>query len=442
MSSELILLIGIIILIIAIIAGPPIPLAFAGSIVWLVFALGVDSRVLLSTAYGTVKAFILVALPLFILAGGIMAGGNIGKVLVNWIECFTVKIHGGLLVVSVCASGLFGSVSGSGTATLTAIGSILAPMLNERGYPKGLYAAVLCCAAPLGLLIPPSGIQIIYAWTTGVSVLGCFLATVIPGIMLIILLSLISWFLVRNSSDIPDTIRFTPTEWGKNFVLTTWRAVPALIMPFIILGGIYGGVLTPTEAAGVSVLYAIPVAMFYYKKMDLRQLAKTLLDSSVTAGVMIMLVAFATILSRIFTQENLPEMILGMMTSISNSPVVILLMVNLFMVVLGMITDDVCGTLIAAPLLLPIVVGLGVSPYHFAAILGVNLGMGNITPPCAPFLYLASRICNVPVSTMLKYVTYLIAFGYIPVLVAVTYIPILSLWLPKLIMGSKLTLFM
>jgi len=442
MSVTVIMLIAIAILILVIVSGPPIPLAFAGAIIWLVFALEVDSRILFTTAYGNVKAFILVALPLFILAGGVMAGGHIGDVLVRWIECFTGRIRGGLIVASVCASGLFGSVCGSGTATLTCIGSILAPKLEERNYPRGLYAAVLCCAAPLGLLIPPSGIQILFAWATGVSVLGCFLAIVIPGIMLIITISIVSWVLVRKAPNLPEATKQSPIEWGKGFGITTGKAVPALLMPVIILGGIYGGILTPTEAAGVSVIYAIPIAMFYYKKMSGKQLIKTMRDSSVTAGVMIMLVAFATVLSRLFTQEGLPTMILNLLTSISDNPIIILLMINLFMVILGMITDDCCGTLIAGPLLLPVVVSLGISPYHFAAILGVNLGMGNITPPCAPFLYLASRICKVPVAEMLKYVFIIIVFAYVPVLMLVSYIPELSLWLPKLVMGGKLSLYL
>lgn len=442
MTTTVIMLIAVAILVLVIIAGPPIPLAFAGAITWLVFALDIKTPILFITAYGNVKAFILVALPLFILAGGVMAGGHIGDVLIRWIECFTRRIRGGLIVATVCSSGLFGSVCGSGTATLTCIGSILGPKLGERNYPKGLYAAVLCCAAPLGLLIPPSGIQILFAWSTGCSVLGCFLAIVVPGIMLMTAMSIISWILVRKAPNLPESVKQGPVEWTRDFSVTTGKAVPALLMPVIILGGIYGGFLTPTESAGVSVLYAIPISIFYYKKMTSRQLITTMRDSSVTAGVMIMLVAFATVLSRIFTQEGLPVLILNALTSVSENPVVILLMINLFMVILGMITDDCCGTLIAGPLLLPVIVSLGVSPYHFAAILGVNLGMGNITPPCAPFLYLASRICNVPVAEMVKYVGIIIMCAYIPVLLLVTFIPELSLWLPRLIMGNKLSLFM
>jgi len=441
MSVQLAMVSSICLLIFFIVSGPPIPLAFAGAITFLVGAVGVDPRILLTTGYGNVKAYILVALPLFILAGGLMSNGAIGDKLVQWIECFMEKVRGGLIIVSVVSCALFGSVCGSGTATLTCIGSVLGPKLEERNYPKGIYAAVLCCAAPLGLLIPPSGIQIILAWSCNISVLGCFLAIVVPGVILCIMECLVGWFMIRTAPNLPATIHRTPGDWFKNFGMTTKGAIPAILMPVIILGGIYSGAFTPTEAAGVSCVYAVIVGMFIYKAMKLKTLIRTFKESAVTTGVMILLVFFATILSRILTQENMPVIILNALTNISDSPIVIMIMVNIFMIILGMIADDCCGTLIAGPLLLPVVTSLGLSPYHFAAILGVNLGMGNITPPCAPFLYLASRLFKVPVGDMMKYVGYILLFAYLPTLILVTYIPEISLWLPRLIMGPDFKLF-
>jgi C4-dicarboxylate transporter DctM subunit len=441
MSTAAAMISCLILLIFFIISGPPIPLAFAGAIIYLVLVMNVDPRMLLSTGYGNVKAYILVALPLFIVAGGVMSDGAIGDVLVRWLETFTQRIRGGLIIVAVAACALFGAVCGSGTATLTCIGTVLGPKLHDRKYPKGIYAAVLCCAAPLGLLIPPSGIQIIYAWACNVSVLGCFLAIVVPGIILCIFECIVAWLMVRKAPEIPPSVKMSFPKWGRNFGKTTIGAIPAILMPVIILGGIYSGIFTPTEAAGVSVVYAIIVGFLIYKRMTFKSLVKTFKDSAVTTGVMILLVFFATIFSRILIQEDMPKVILNALTSISDNKIVILIMVNIFMVILGMIADDTCGTLIAGPLLLPVVASLGVSPYHFAAILGVNLGMGNITPPCAPFLYLASRIFKVPVADMLPYVGKIILFAYVPTLILVTYIPQLSLWLPQLIMGDKFMLF-
>jgi len=441
MSVGLAMVISIVLLTIFIVSGPPIPLAFGGAITFLVFAVGVDPRILMPSGYGNVKAYILVALPLFILAGALMSSSAIGDRLVKWLECFTERIKGGLIIVCVVACAAFGSVCGSGTATLTCIGSVLGPKLDDRRYPKGVYAAVLCCAAPLGLLIPPSGIQIIFAWACNVSVLGCFLAIVIPGLILCFFQCVVAYWLIRKAPNLPPIIKRNPKEWTVNIAKTTKSTIPAILMPVIILGGIYSGAFTPTEAAAVACVYAVIVGVFLYRTMKARNIVKAFKESAVTTGVMILLVFFATILSRILTQENMPGLILNALTSISESPIVIMIMINIFMVILGMISDDTCGTLIAGPLLLPIVTSLGMSPYHFAAILGVNLGMGNITPPCAPFLYLASRLFKVPVADMVKYVGWILLLAYLPTLILVTYIPELSLWLPRLIMGPNFSLF-
>ena len=443
MSLGLAMITSIILLIILIITGPPIPFAFAGACTYLVATIGVNPAILFPSGYNNIQSYVLIALPLFILAGSLMTSSSIGDSLVKWLECFTEKIHGGLIVVSVVACALFGAVSGSGTATLTCIGSVLGPKMEERHYPKAIYAATLCCAAPLGLLIPPSGIQIIFAWSVNVSVLGCFLAIVGPGIMLCILECVYGVIALRPYKDqLPPTIsRANAGEWFRNFGKTTLQTFPALLMPVIILGGIYGGIFTPVEAAGVSCVYALLVGVLLYRTMKWKNVKQSFFESGVTTGVMILLVLFACIFSRILTQEQMPQMIANALCSISENPTVIMLMINIFLVILGMICDDTAGTLIAAPLLMPVCTRCGVSPYHFAAILGVNLGMGCITPPCAPFLYLASRLFKCPVDRLIKPVLKIILFCYVPVLAVVTYWPALSLTLVKLVMGSKFILF-
>lgn len=442
MSVTLAMLTSIAVLIFIIISGPPIPFAFAGAICYLVAVLDMNPASLFPAGYNNIKAYILVALPLFILAGGLMSHSNIGDNLVKFLECFVEKIRGGLIIVSVVACAIFGSVCGSGTATLTCIGSVLGPKLQDRNYPKHIYAAVLCCAAPLGLLIPPSGIQIVFAWACNVSVLGCFLAIVGPGIMLTILESIVGWFMVRKAPGLPAPIkRESMGAWFKNFGNTTINTIPAILMPVIILGGIYGGIFTPTEAAAVACVYALLVGVLLYRTMKFKHIVAAFKESAVTTGVMILLVFFACVFSNILTRENMPQVIADALTSVSDSPIVIMLMVNIFLIILGMICDDTCGTLIAGPLLLPVVTACGVSPYHYAAILGVNLGMGCITPPCAPFLYLASRLFKVPVNDMFKPVFKVLLYAYAPTLIAVTYWPALSLTLVKLIMPDNFILF-
>lgn len=438
MSFEVAMILAVILMTAAILYGVPIPFAFAAPVVLFVFAMDLDPRMLLITTFEKVSSMVLLAIPFFIMAGGVMEKGKIGGLLVEWIECFTGKIKGGLVVVTVVASAIFGSVSGSGSATVACIGSIMAPRMKERNYNPGVLAAVICCAGPLGLLIPPSAIQIIYAWSTNQSVLACFLATAVPGVLLTILLSFVAYFLVKNDPKIPAPIIMPRKEQSKHFVKISIKSFPALLMPVIILGGIYGGFMTPVEAAAISVAYAIPVSMFYYKGLNFKELREVLTDSAITAGVIFMLLTFVSILSRLFVQEGLPDLILSALTAISSEKWAILIMINIILLLLGMVTDDICGTLIAAPILAPICIAIGVSPIQLAAILGVNLGMGNITPPCAPFIFLASRITNVPAAQIMRYSIPLIIFAYVPIVILTTFIPELSLWLPELILGDKL----
>ncbi len=431
------LTIAVIMLIVLLIVGVPVPFCFGAAVVFLTATLGYDTAWMLPTAFGKSSSILLMTIPMFILAGAIMNGGKIGGALVGWLECLLSRIKGNLVVVSVVACGIFGAVCGSGTATLSCIGSIVTPRMKEKNYPLGIIGAVMCCAAPLGLLIPPSGIQILFAWSGQLSVLACFLATAIPGVILMTLLSLVSWIMIKKAPEVPPAEKQGPTEWAVTLGKTTTTAVPALLMPVIILGGIYGGFMTPTESAAVAVLYALPVSMWVYKGYTLRQLGDSLLETSITTGVVMIMVIFISILSRMFLTEHLPDKLMSVMFSVSENPMVILLMVNILMVIMGMIMDDTCGTLLLTPILLPIMIQIGVSPYHFAAILGVNLGMGNITPPCAPFIFMSSRVCKVETMPMLKPILLLIVFAYLPTLVLTTLIPELSLWLPGLILGDK-----
>jgi tripartite ATP-independent transporter DctM subunit len=211
------------------------------------------------------------------------------------------------------------------------------------------------------------------------------------------------------------------------------RAIPALIAPIIILGGIYGGFMTPTEAASVSVLYSIPVGWLVYRGLNLRTLKAGLIYSGTTAGVIMIMLFSVMVLSRLYVMENVPKLILGFLTSISDNTTVLIMMVNLFLILIGMIMDDTSAILLTTPIMLPIVTALGVNPIHYAAIMGVNLGLGCVTPPCAPFLYLGSRVGGAPINEMLKPTLWLILFAWIPTLIVTTYVPQVSLFLPRLI---------
>ncbi|MBT9385902.1 TRAP transporter large permease [Pseudooceanicola sp. CBS1P-1] len=413
--------------------GLSVPLAFGGVLIFLASVTTTDVTGFLPSGHWKMNSVVILAIPLFILAGAVMEKGRIAAPLVALAQLFVGHIRGGLPAAAVVASGVFGAISGSANATLTCIGGIMMPHLRKSNYPEGLSAALIVNASPLGLLIPPSASQILYAWVAQQSVLACFLATVIPGLILIVLLSLTNQVQLRKYRNLnlpPAPERFLP-----EFKARTRSAMPALVMPLIILGGIYGGVMTPTEAAGFALIYAIPVAIYVYRGLTWRSFLTTMREGGVTVGVVMAMIFMVLIVSRFLIFEDIPGIAQDLVYSVSENPVVILLMVNLVMILIGMLMDDISGLLLATPLLLPIVQGVGMDPVHFSAVLGVNLGMANVTPPTAPLLYLGARVTNTPVSRMLLPTFIFILFAWLPTLLLTTFIPEIALWLPEVLLG-------
>ncbi|WP_299949645.1 TRAP transporter large permease [uncultured Ruegeria sp.] len=429
------MIIGISVLLICalLFAGVAVPIAFGGVLIFLAYTGGHDVSGFLPTGHWKMNTVVILVIPLFIVAGDIMKNGKIASPIVDLAEMLLGRIRGGLSGASVVASAMFGAISGSGAATLTCIGSVMMPHLRKANYPEGFSAALLVAASPLGLLIPPSSAQLIYAWITQQSVLKCFLATVVPGIIVASLLVIINLIMMRKQTDI-----VLPEEREQlilAFSRKTLVAFPALMMPIIILGGIYGGIMTPTEAAGVAVIYAIPIGFFVYKGLTWKIFLDTLKESGVTIGVVMVMIFMVLIVSRFLIFEDIPGMAEDLIFSISDNPIVVLLMINLTMILIGMIMDDFSGLILSATLLLPIAKSVGVDPIHFAAILGVNLGMGNITPPTAPLLFLGARVTNAPVQKMLGPTMIFIGFAWLPTLLLTTFIPGIALWLPELLLG-------
>lgn len=425
------LLICLLALVVTLLIGVPIPFAFfAGTLTIIAVGGYSDFTFLLPYAYKQSSSIILMAIPLFIFAGSLMEKGGIGEALINLVEMFIGKIKGGLGPVMVVACGIFGAISGSGMATLSCIGSILLPRMFAAGYPRGWSCALISSASLLGLLIPPSLNMILYAFVGGQSVLACFFATVIPGIILIILFSVVFLVFVHKDPNIKVVTSYEGsylTQLGKR----TGRAIPALVAPLIILGGIYSGIMTPTEAAAVSVIYSIPVGFFIYKGLNLKTFRASLVESGTTAGVIMLMIFSVSMLARLYVMEDVPNTILNMLLAISENPKVLVIFINVFLVIVGMIMDDTSAILLTTPILLPVATALGIDPVHYAAILGVNLGLGCVTPPCAPFLYLGSRVGGTPVSEMLKPTMWIILLCWLPALIITTYIPDLALFLPR-----------
>lgn len=430
--------IAFIILVVLLIIGVPVMYCFGTALLYSAVTLGYTATGMLPTIYGKLSSVVLLSIPLFIIAGKIMEHGKIGDALVGFIELFVGKIKGSLAVITSVACAVFGAICGSGMATLSCIGSIMMPKMRDKRYPMEIAAAVACCSAPLGMLIPPSSLCIVVAWGANLSVTACFLSTLIPGIILTTLISVVSYFMLRNKDiDVGNGLEQGVTLREVAGPRTV-KAIPALLMPVIVLGGIYGGIMTTTEAAAVSAIYAIPVALWIYKGVTARSLKDVFIDGARTTGVVMVMCVMTMALGQILTMENLPTKVLAGLTSVSSNKYVILLMINVFLIFIGMIMDDTCATMLCAPLLIPIGTALGINPYQMCAILVVNIGMGNVTPPTAPFLYMASGMAKVNAFKVMKPVLIILLFAYLPTLLLTAFVPELSTWLPGLIMGSRI----
>ncbi|NLD97835.1 MAG: TRAP transporter large permease, partial [Synergistaceae bacterium] len=369
--------IAVLILLVCLVLGVPVPMSFMASTAWLLFfggptGAGYASSMVLPYGFSSMNSIALISIALFIMAGGIMEKGRIGEKLIDFVDVFVGRIKGGLGVVGTISCAVFGSITGSACATLSCIGSIMFPRLEAAGYPRGIAAALMSNASLLGMLIPPNSTLIIFAWISGQSILACFLSTVLPGIMMTALICLVNCWLVRKNPNVKVT---DPPKGRARFNLMKQRgfvALPALMLPFIVLGGIYGGIMTPTEAAAVAVIYAIPTGMFIYKGLTLRGLWDSLVESAVTTGVVMVMLYSVMMLSRLYIMENLPGKMLGLFRAVSENPWIILFMINIFLVVMGMLMDDISSVTLGTPILIPIIIELGFNPIHYAAIVGVN----------------------------------------------------------------------
>ncbi len=424
---DLAILIGLLIL------GVPVPFCFMGAVLFL-FTLGnYDPMFIMATGFHKINSMAVLCVLFFILMGGLMGSTGIASRLVNISDAVLGRKKSGLGTVSIVSCAIFGAIAGTATAAVAAIGSIMIPRMTERGYPRGHATGLVACSSVLGQLIPPSVPMILYAWVTWQSVAACFLSTVVPGIILVIIYSIINWFMCRKL-PIKVSPLILPKEQIKEFGQATYKGIFALLMPIIVLGGIYGGIFTPTESAGIGTLYCIFVGFFIYRTLNFKELMNTMVNSITTTGVVVLMVFFVMILSRLYVMENVPHRLVATLTGITDNKYILLLMINLFLIIIGMLMDDFSGTLLAAPLLFPLMQAIGVHPIHFAAILGTNLGLGNVTPPTAPILYLAGRIGKCKFDELITPAVIFMIFGAIPVVLLTTYFPCLSLWLPHILM--------
>lgn len=424
--------IGVAILLVLLLASLPIPFVFGAVVAFMTETTTVGMKSLMLWALPQMCSFVLLASPMFIVAGTLMGGSGIAKRLLDFVDMFVGHIRGGLGIVACITCAVIGAISGSGFTGVAATGPMLIPRMQEMGYPKGYATALVTSASILGLLIPPSVIMVIYGWVTETSILACFLSTLVPGLLICFLMCVVNMYWCRKF-DLKLADKAVLLEKRKKIVPITVHAAPALLMPLIILGGIYGGVFTATEAAVVAAIYAIPVGLFIYKAMKLKKLYELLHESGIMVGSIMAMIFTGLMLGQIYAMLQVPQAVATMVFSLTTNKYILLLLLNIFLFFVGMVVSDTMGMLICAPLLLPLVVSIGVDPIHFAAIMGVNLAMGGITPPYASILYFGMKVGKAEFSEIIKPVLSFIIFAYLPVIVLTSLIPSLSLAIPRML---------
>ena len=413
----------------------PVAFAFGFGALLFTFTTGNDISYLATHGFNLASGFALLALPLFILAGILMAEGGISERLLDFVNSIVGRVKGGLGAVTVVTCALFGAISGSSSASIAAIGQIMIPRMKKEGYPEGHATALVACSSVLALLIPPSIPMIIFSITGGLSVGAAFLSTIIPGIMLTIIYCGLNFWFLRNNTNIKVEPALPFKQAVRGVVHSGNKAFFALLMPIIILGAIYSGIATPTEAAAIAVIYAIPVSLMVYKGLTFKTLGSATVRAVIMTGSIMAVLFFLFIMSRAMILEQVPKQLAEALLDISEHKLVILLVINLLLLLIGMIVDDISGGVLAAIIFLPVVQELGIHPIHFAAIVGVNLGLGNVSPPCAPMLYMAGGVAKLPLNKYIVPTVKLLFFGHLPMVLLVTFVPDLALYLPRLLMG-------
>ncbi len=425
-------------LLILLLVGVPLPYCFAGALIFMVITCGIPIKSLMVWGYTQMISTSLMAVPMFIIAGNFIAESGIAEKLVNLARVFVGKVRGALGCICVVVCGIMGAISGSAFTGIAALGSIMIPELEKEGYSRGFSTSLVTCSSILGTLIPPSVPVIIFGWTTGVSILACFMATVVPGIITIITFSAINVFYARRYAKkgvVADAqaveqqnVSAPVKSKGRTFI----EAIPALLMPVIILGGIYGGLFTATEAAAVCSSLALLLGAMVYRQLKISNTVKMLRSTASSIGSIFMMIFFCLLLSQCMTQLQIPQMLMDLFLGFTDNKLVVLFMVNVFLLFVGMIVNDSTAIMLCAPLLLPLMTAYGINPVHFGALMVVNLSCGCLTPPYASVLYFGMKVGNAKFGEMMKNTLVFLLVGYLPVMLLTTYIEPISLFLPKL----------
>jgi len=414
-------------LLLLLVIGVPIAYALGGATLLLLYAKGIPGVFLPQTAFNASDSFPLVAVPFFVLAGYLMEYGGLSQRLINLAAAMIGHVTGGFACVTILACMFFAAMSGSGPATVAAIGTLMIPAMIKAGYDRPFAAAVSSTGGTLGIMIPPSNPMIIYGVVGNVSVTQLFIAGIVPGILTGLLLIAGSWWLCRRLGYVGTGERPTLGRLGR----ATWDARWALLAPVIVLGSIYGGIATPTEASVIAAFYGLFVGWFVFRELTWSKVYRALYNSVIVGGTVTIIVGLASGFGRLLTQYQIPQQLTESVLSISTNWFVVLMIINLGLIIIGTFMETLATIVLLTPILLPVVVALGVDPIHFGILLVITSEIGFLTPPLGVNLFVAMGIAKVSLEAVTRAVVpYLIMLCLVTVLL--TAIPTISLWLPKL----------
>ena len=414
--------------------GMPISIALGLSSLLTIMMFAQDSLASLAIKlFETSEHYTLMAIPYFILGGALMSTGGVAKRLIRFAVACVGHIRGGLAIAAVLACTFFAAVSGSSPATVVAIGSIMIAGMIKQGYTQKFAAGVMANAGTLGILMPPSIVMVVYAAVTELSVGRLFLAGILPA-MLLALLLMVAIYIRARIENLPAQPRASLSE-----ILSSGRdAIPGFLLLIIIMGGIYGGVFTPTEAAAVAAVYAVLVSVFIYKDLTFKDLPHTFVEASKTTVMLMFIIANAMLFAHVLTTERIPQIIAEQIVALGMEPWQFLVVVNIILLIAGNFMEPTAIILILAPIFFPIATQLGIDPIHLGIIMVVNMEIGMITPPVGLNLFVTSGITGMPLMAVVRaampWLSLLLIF-----LIVITYVPTISTFLPDLLMGKALS---
>ena len=418
---ELAVLFGGMIIFIAI--GVPIGFAIGAACILTMFIFpDINMLMIVQNCFTALNSFPLMAIPFFVLSCALMSSGGIAKRLLNAANVIFGFLTGGLALVATASCVFFGAVSGSGVATTSAIGGFMIPEMKKHGYDEGFSSALVAASGSIGVIIPPSIPFVMYAVATSTSVSDMFKAGILPGILMGFVLMVTSYFMSKrhNYGEKTKFVGF------KEALLTLWDAKWALLSPIIILGGIYSGIFTPTEASVVAVVYSYIIGRFVYKELDSKGVIETLKSAGVVSAVTTFMLTFSTTFSTFLTMKQIPQIISNFLIGVTNNKIILLIIINIFLLIVGCLIDILPATLILAPILLPVAISMGLSPIHFGIIMTVNLAIGFVTPPYGINLFTACAVSGLPFERITKNVVWFL-LALIIALMLITYIPGISM---------------